>query len=364
MKPDRTNYEIWLIDYLDGNLDQAGIGQLLSFLKENPDINKEFDEILKHKVTPPDNSFKYKGKLIKTNSELDERQFEYLCVADSEKDLSDEQSAELQKIIGNNQEKIKTYALIKSTKLAAPERVYRYKYKLRKFTVTQKVIRFSMIGLSAAAVAAIMISIYSVPVKTIPRPAALTFFNSNYDSGIVKTATGNISKRLNEDTKPTAISKQPVAVSKIQGTVSEEIKLNPEMSGSNKGPIENISPGVLFISKIDFRKEVHLVENSFNSTLVAINTDSNLQPEDEPGGFNGFIAKTFREKLLKATKPDKSPLKVYEIAGAGIDGLNKLLGWNMSLQKNMDDKGEVKSVYFNSRFLKFNASVKKASLIL
>jgi hypothetical protein len=43
MKPDRTNYEIWLVDYLDGILNDEQAGQLLSFLDDNPDIKEEFD---------------------------------------------------------------------------------------------------------------------------------------------------------------------------------------------------------------------------------------------------------------------------------------------------------------------------------
>jgi len=54
------------------------------------------------------------------------------------------------------------------------------------------------------------------------------------------------------------------------------------------------------------------------------------------------------------------PLKVYEIAEAGVTGLNRLFGWGMSLDEKNDNKGDLKSVYFSSKILKFNAPVKKS----
>ena len=54
-----------------------------------------------------------------------------------------------------------------------------------------------------------------------------------------------------------------------------------------------------------------------------------------------------------------TPLKSYEIAEAGIEGINKLLGWDMALVRTNDDSGELKSLYFSSRLIKFNAPVRK-----
>ena len=62
---------------------------------------------------------------------------------------------------------------------------------------------------------------------------------------------------------------------------------------------------------------------------------------------------------MKENVYDNSPLKSYEIAEAGISGLNKLLGWQMALSTSNDENGDVKSVYFSSKMLKFNVPVKK-----
>ncbi|MGC1391224.1 MAG: hypothetical protein WA816_09315, partial [Bacteroidales bacterium] len=73
-----------------------------------------------------------------------------------------------------------------------------------------------------------------------------------------------------------------------------------------------------------------------------------------------FIARTFREKILKEKTAKDSPLKIYEIAEAGVAGLDKLLGWQMALDEKKDSNGELRSVYFSSKILKFNAPIKKS----
>ena len=49
---DRSNYEIWLIDWLDGNLDEARTKQLLAFLDENPDLKEEADSLKLSRIFP------------------------------------------------------------------------------------------------------------------------------------------------------------------------------------------------------------------------------------------------------------------------------------------------------------------------
>ena len=44
MEIDRSNYEIWLIDWIDGNLNSLQIDQLKLFLNENPDLREEFND--------------------------------------------------------------------------------------------------------------------------------------------------------------------------------------------------------------------------------------------------------------------------------------------------------------------------------
>ena len=153
-------------------------------------------------------------------------------------------------------------------------------------------------------------------------------------------------------------------ISTLQKTISDEMKVLslPELL-TNDSLAVNTEISILNISKIDFKQDVIIVEKEFNSTLIAVNIDeiSSRETPDKPG-FNEFIVKTFRERILKSKTPETGSLKAYEIADAGIRGLNKLFGWQMSLQKTWDANGDLKSLYFSSKILKFNAPVKKVQL--
>jgi hypothetical protein len=72
-----------------------------------------------------------------------------------------------------------------------------------------------------------------------------------------------------------------------------------------------------------------------------------------------FVTKFFREKILHEKVARETPLKGYEIAEAGVAGLNLLFGWEMALNEKNDENGELTSVSFSSKILKFNAPVKK-----
>ena len=45
MQIDRSNYEIWFIDWLDGNLNSLQVEQLKLFLDQNPDLREELDDL-------------------------------------------------------------------------------------------------------------------------------------------------------------------------------------------------------------------------------------------------------------------------------------------------------------------------------
>jgi hypothetical protein len=45
MEINRSNYEIWLIDWLDRNLSDLQVEQLQLFLIENPDLKEELGEL-------------------------------------------------------------------------------------------------------------------------------------------------------------------------------------------------------------------------------------------------------------------------------------------------------------------------------
>lgn len=361
MGPDRSNYEIWLIDYLDGNLDKEKTGLLIAFLEKNPDIKEELADMAPVSLLPRSDLFRNKQDLRKNAADMEDQQFELLCVASVEGDLNPGQDSELEEILSSSPTKSKTYDLIRSTRLKPRDLRFRNKYRLRKLTAGQKVLRYSLIGISTAAVVLIMVSIFrkapvNLPVNEIatakkditidiPAGKAITrpyVAEITPKTDVKKTDTSIVDKLTpDQESKKIRVAENTVKIDLIDSSFSETRKTS--------------------VSKID------LSQNSFkvNQPAIALAeikiTEVSDEPDMEYGRLRNFIAKFLREKIIKSDYKEKGSLKGYEIADAGIIGLNKLLGWDMSLQKKRNDKGEVMSVHFNSKLLKFNAPVKTSS---
>ena len=90
--------------------------------------------------------------------------------------------------------------------------------------------------------------------------------------------------------------------------------------------------------------------------LMAVNTPE--EDEYDRPGLKERFTDAFRQYALGDKEPKASPLTAYEIAGAGLNGVNWLLGWNMELAKLESSDQDREVLSFNSRLLKFNAPKK------
>jgi hypothetical protein len=368
MKIDRSNYEIWFIDWLDGNLNSLQTEELNLFLYENPDLKEEFNDLASVKNVAAGNSFAYKEKLKKSPSDIPPAQFEYLCTAYLENDLNESQQTELLEIVNRFPEKKKIFSLIQKTTLT-PDRVsYKHKSLLLKRTAFQKALRLSVTGISAAAAIALVLIIFSV----LSGPATLKVNTSAHnflsDSTVqMPTAVISADRIIKESMtfippapqggyrKMTITSKSPLGDLRVNLTARAFKKTSTDDSLVRKTDSQKIT-----VIKVPVSHHVDLGNENIGKSLVASNPPIIIPAvEDERSKAGKFISKTFREKLLKEKKPSDTPLKGYEIAEAGITGLNKLFGWQMVFDMKNDANGQPKSVYFSSKILTLNTPVKK-----
>ncbi len=361
MELDRTNYEIWLIDWLDGNLDEKQVAQLEQFLRENPDLKAEFEELNSLTLKPSMQAFTGKRDLKKTPSDLASSQFELLCVAFLENDISGSERSELMEYVKNDPEKKRTFDLIQKTSLTPPVLMYTKKNRLTRWTLTQKIIRLSAIGLSAAAALLLIIMTFITVPQELPERDIITAGESITDS--VNTKTPVVPEPVMSSSEQLAsnnIQERPEPVALI------DIKPHlPEPASNNIVPVTSLSTNparpVNGLEKIPVNARIDLGAEISVNNLIASNYSETTPPYDDGrSNVSRFLARTFREKILKEETPANIPVKGIEIAEAGVTGLNKLLGWEMALEKTNDENGELKSVYFSSRILKFNAPVRKS----
>jgi len=175
MGPDRSNYEIWIIDWLDGKLSRQMVDQLMEFLKKNPDLKEEAESLSSSYLSHHKNAMQRKNDLMRSASELESSQIEYLSAGYLENDLTDEQQSDLMQAIHLNPRNKTLFESVQKVKLKPPQITYSNKKLLIKITLWEKVLKYSALGLSAAAtIALIVLSITSAPEFSPAGPKEIT----------------------------------------------------------------------------------------------------------------------------------------------------------------------------------------------
>jgi hypothetical protein len=357
MKPDRSNYETWLIDWLDGTLTAQQTDELMAFLGENPDIREEADSLMLARIVPANDSFSGKKDLQRSSADLNKSQIEYLSALYLEGDLSPEQEADLRQNIELTPENRIIFDNIQKTKLTPPFVHYSNKSSLRRISIAAGIGRISVIVLSAAAVIVFLILNHMF----IPRPAAENSVTVAVMTPYTIYALPPIiiTNRNKIQPLPQAEKNVMKVVPKIPShTTNDYIALQP-VPDSMAAITRTEGPGAIAFTSVP---AVNINSENSSPYLIA-STINYTEPvyDDERSKLSRFIARTFRARILKEKKFNDEPLQTYELAEAGIDGLNKLFGWQIALVKTNNEAGELKSVYFSSKVLKFNAPVRKNS---
>jgi hypothetical protein len=339
MNISRSNYEIWFTDWLDNNLGPSDMEQLRLFLIENPDLKAEFDELNRLRLDPPSLQMPFRELLKKKAADLPASQFDLLCVAYHENDLSGDQKSDILEMIEGDSNSRHIFSLTGKLRLTPPAIEFSAKKALMKQTPAGKILRIAAPVLSAAAMIAIALLLIR-PEKTVIREIASTNpIVINYDSSqrlqpAIASASSTSRETPVTPPEPSVVKKDvaPEGINRVSGVTMAEINISPELS-------------------------VNMTDNS----LIALQ-DVSLPDEkndvaayDDRNRIQRLLAFKFREKILKEDLPDTSPINGLDIAEAGINGLNKLFGWEMQLEKGTDAGAPVN---FSSRLVKFSAPAK------
>ncbi|MBN2813472.1 MAG: hypothetical protein JXQ80_05305 [Bacteroidales bacterium] len=136
MTINKNNYEAYLLDYIEGNLDPLLTAELMAFLAENPAYDQLLDPTETNNAVTGSQVFAAKNQLKKDLSDLPAvtpANFEEFCIAACEGTLSSNDSQRLSNYIDNDPVKLKTLALYRKVRLSPDLSViYNHKGILRK----------------------------------------------------------------------------------------------------------------------------------------------------------------------------------------------------------------------------------------
>ncbi len=362
MKPDRSNYEIFLLDWLEGNLDPHDEEEIRRFLSENPDLRDESEPLTLIRLNPEKVSFPCREKIMKSAADLTASQFDILAVAGLENDLSPDQVADLQEAVDKSPENRKAYEVIRKLRLLPPRVNYPHKSALRKKGPAGKMIRLVVTSLSTAALVFFLFRIFFV-IPGAMRGETVNITSSYISDTVdielippfISTNASESSLKPDAGIKSVALSDSPKEEAVPQNA---ETGPAPEAISSRGMPVERTNLQTIFIPESMALTGLNTQAGQDN-LLMAFNSEIRGNSfDDMRSNVEKFAARFFHERIMRNKEAGDSPVKAYDVAEAGIKGMNKLFGTELALVKNTDSKGEVVSIYFSSKSLRFNAPVK------
>ena len=120
----RQNYEIWFLDYLEGNLNSEESLQLFAFLESNFDLKEEFESFEIFTLDKEETKFKNKDRL-KKNIDVEPIQglseFEILAIKKIEGEIDNDELKVLNHLITSSEARSREFVAFENTKLV-PDR--------------------------------------------------------------------------------------------------------------------------------------------------------------------------------------------------------------------------------------------------
>lgn len=360
----RNNYEEYFIDYLDGNLSQTDKQQVFIFLEQNPDLKEELEMFQQEALVPEDVFFEGKQDLKRARLFPSDNHFDELCIASIEGDLTKNEQAVFDHYLGENAEKHQEFLIYTKIKLKANKAiVFSEKNKLKRSEskpFTRKLVSI----ISAAASVAIIVGLYLLlPEKT-------EYSNNQQISQQIKLEDEAVNIEDNKQSSTSHFKERENTMSSLK---TRENKLLPEINVEeysiaeiSSGQDKKLNPEV---KGIVVPKKLKTVEVKYaytaeigipylaDVTLPDIELENRPEQKENYHTLKTFLASTFNKRMLN--KEEKDKIEFFDIAQAGVKGINRLTGSNMKLERKYDQNGNLDKTEFNSRLVAFSAPVKK-----
>ena len=351
MEISRQNYERYLMDYLDGNLDPEQVDALLSFLEFNPDLKEEFSGIGKIFLVPDKTTFSGKANLMKSESDLAEatilKYFDMYCISSMEDDIAEEEEEILQGIIRDDPERKDTYMLYRSTRLLPDENIlYPGKTRLKKGFIA---IPYRIFLPAAAAVAALLI-MFQVFTGKDPEVGSLT---------LTDQIPGNTLDKMETN---------PPVTQQIQSLAD-----TPVISGREESPETSQVQLTLLTGKQPVLAKESIPEADAYSTkeriqLAMISSKSIQRVVESPAGPDqAFTANhalrqsnTLQQYHQSAVPSGENPrLSLWMLADASVRGLNSLSEDEYHLDRKKDENGKTRRITLDTPVFGISAPLRK-----
>lgn len=358
----RKNYEEYFLDYFDGNLSDEMVERLLHFLAANPDLEEEFYLLMEQtgefKITKED----FSPITIKRNPKIgyELSSFDYLCVAELEKDITPSEKIILDGSIATNAKLKADFDIFQKTKLAVEKVECPFKDKLKKNVFKSK-FKSNLITYSSIAAAVLIVFYFTINEEKVKE------LSTNIQPGITATperANGETGRIIDEPQATGQLAEQHISEYNNKINIGNNNVNNDINSTSTKKDTIGISREQIHIDHIQptnltmvEQKDIDLTNHIVKSSQVSLyqNIESNNNSSEIATNLTAFLekAKMESETISQQIKDIKGRRKGVFIARA-INGLNSIFGTNVQYSSKYDAEGNLMAVNLEAGYLKYS----------
>lgn len=341
MQINRNNFEEYIIDFVDGNLNPSQEEDVRVFLRNNPDISEEVKGLGLMILVPETVSHPRKENLFKQDAFCGvENRFDYLCIAKVENDLSKEEGVELGNLLNTNT--YKELTRFEWAKLITDMSVgYNNKSNLKRYPVSILSRNFIVLVTSAAAIALILFGVFStLTIPSLQTPSEISAVPSIIKQPIVKAENleemGDVFK---ETTIPIHSSKEVTKAT--QQVYAHQAKNEEEYieEARTQELIQRLTR--ISIDKIPVRSQAINIK----PILANVSFESAYDIEEQ--------------LVFQSSPPQTRVIGFFEIAQMGLNRLSELTGSEINLDADKDANGNIKKIKFESKLFALSVPTKR-----
>lgn len=337
MTINRLNYEIYLVDYLDGKLSASLVDELLLFLDQNPDIKEEFEGMEDAVLVAETTFFPNKSSLKKKSFLKDgiDNEFDYLCISAVEGILSNDEKIAFEKSLQGHPIKQNAYKSYQKTKIQTQQAIqYPHKSHLKRTAIIPIRYSYLRVSISVAATITLLLGVYTI--------GKLVIKENHIENTTIVTETFSNS---NQNLSAVEI-KQPVAV--FESHVIAEVQQNTIVQTNSEVNIPN--------NEVIIDREEYIPNSIKRKKLQPLKTEIDPQAEKLAQIVNKlYPEKQIIDEQLLAQHDESS---TFEAIQNGVRFFGKLIGSDIKLDANKDKKGNIEKISFESKLIAFSTQVK------
>ena len=379
MEIHKHNYEAFLLDLLEGRLSAAEEQKLRTFLDEHPELVAEMPDVellsLEQPLIRYPESERLKKELPSVESILTEANFDMFSVARMEGDLTPVQEQEHKDMVLRDDEKRKEWHTWEKTRLAPMHIPYPGKNSLKR----KKAARSRMIwmgGLAAAASLALILILLrldpAMPELAVSETEA-ALSGQSADAPQDTPFPAQLPDAI-EDPSSTAEATSPGIVNSREEHVAPSGAEPRESPVLAQNHLEEIIPEVLPAQSDDGQLTGQPLEIPYRPLGIAERLEHHPEmfataamdqiqslslPTVSPKLVSlsvGQLASMDRRELFEEFTQEHN-ISLLSVANAGIKGINRLTGSDISLMASRDDQGDVSGFSLRSRRFSWTSPV-------